>query len=247
MLLFFADICKEHNIKWWLGSGTLLGAARHGGFIPWDDDLDIEILKSDYKRLKNILLNLNHEEYVFHCMESDVEYVNVFGKLRKRDGRIGAASRRYNYYKWCGIGLDIFVVERSNFFAARASSVIYNNLQHLTSYIRCSWLRRPLIRLIEVLCLGIINTLLRLIGLINSKGEYHFMLGSGWAEATIMIDDTLPLTTMLFEGYEFPVPKNVEAYLTRSYGNWRELPSDDMIKRAIHCREYREEIYGSEA
>ena len=62
-----------------------------------------------------------------------------------------------------------------------------------------------------------------------------------------MIDDTLPLTTMLFEGYEFPVPKNVEAYLTRSYGNWRELPSDDMIKRAIHCREYREEIYGSEA
>ena len=247
MLLFFADICKENNIKWWLGSGTLLGAARHGGFIPWDDDLDIEILKSDYKRLKNILLNLNHEEYVFRCMESDVEYVNVFGKLRKRDGRIGAASRRYNYYKWCGIGLDIFVVERSNFFAARASSVIYNNLQHLTSYIRCSWLRRPLIRLIEVLCLGIVNTLLRLIGLINSKGEYHFMLGSGWAEATIMIDDTLPLTTMLFEGYEFPVPKNVEAYLTRSYGNWRELPSDDMIKRAIHCREYREEIYGSEA
>lgn len=246
MLAFLADLFQKHNIRWWLDSGTLIGAARHSGFIPWDDDIDIAIHKSDYKRARRVLLDLNHPEYVFHCMQSDVEYVNIFGKLRKREGRIGSQSRRYDYYKWRGIGLDIFVLEKTNYVAARASSVIYNNLQHLTSYIKCGWLRKPLIRLIEILCLGIINPLLRLIGLINPRGEHHFMLGTGWPKTTVLIEDVYPLTTMSFEGYEFPVPKNTDEYLTRIYGNWRELPTDDMIKRAIHCSDYREEIYGKE-
>jgi lipopolysaccharide cholinephosphotransferase len=247
MLKFLDDICKKHNIRWWLSSGTLIGAARHGGFIPWDDDLDIAMLRSDYKRLKKILLELNDERYVLHCMDNDVEYVNLFGKLRKREGVIGAASRRYNYYKWRGIGLDIFPVERSNYLAARIASVLYNNLQHLTSYIKWGWLRKPLIRLIEGLCLGVVFPLLRLIGLINPRGEYHYALGVGWPKSTIFMNETMPLERMSFEGVEMPVPKDTDAYLRRIYGTWWELPSDEAIKRAIHCREYREEIYGSEA
>ena len=128
MLDAVADICKQHNIEWWLSSGTLLGAARHDGFIPWDDDVDIVMLKRDYKRLKRILLNLDSEEFVFHCAESDVEYVNTFGKFRKRQGRVRVASRRYEYYRWRGVGLDIFAIERTNYIAARIASVVYNNL-----------------------------------------------------------------------------------------------------------------------
>ena len=61
-------ICKEHNLKWWLSSGTLLGAARHKGFIPWDDDIDIVMLRKDAKRLEKILLKMEDEEFVFHSM-----------------------------------------------------------------------------------------------------------------------------------------------------------------------------------
>lgn len=244
MLRVVDRICKENNIEWWLSSGTLLGAARHEGFIPWDDDIDIVVLRKDYKRLKRILLKLDSPEFVFHCPESDVEYVNLFGKFRKREGRVRVVNRRYDYYRWAGVGLDIFAIERTNYIAARIAQVVYNNLQHTTSYIRVGWIRRPLIRLIELLCLGILNPILRLIGIINPKGEYHYALGMGWARHTFYMKDTFPLGKARFEGEEFPAPKDTDSYLRNVYGNWHELPNDETIRRCIHCSEYIEEIYG---
>lgn len=245
MLDFVAEICREHNIQWWLSSGTLLGAARHEGFIPWDDDLDIVLMRRDCKRLEKILRNLQSEEFVYHSMCTDVDYVNCFGKFRKREGVIHAASRRYNYYKYRGIGFDIFSIEKTSYVAARIASVIYNNLQHLTSYIHIGWLRKPLIRLIEILCLGIINPLLRVVGKINPRGEYHYSLGTGWAKHTFFLKDTMPLGVAKFEGRNYPVPSNVDSYLKRVYGDWHKLPSEEVIKRNIHCQEYIDEIYGT--
>lgn len=238
-------ICRENNIQWWLSSGTLLGAARHGGFIPWDDDIDIVMLRKDAKRLEKILLKLEDEEFVYHTMCSDVEYVNCFGKFRKRMGRISVNNRRYDYYKWCGIGFDIFSIEKTSFFAAKAASTIYGNLQHLTSYIRCGAIRKPLIRLIESLCLGVVFPVLRLIGLINPKGEYHYALGQGWSKHTFFMKDTFPLTTLEFEGEQMPAPNNVDAYLSRVYGDWRGMPNEEQIRKCIHCQEYINEIYGT--
>ena len=246
MLRYVANICDANGIEWWLSSGTLLGAARHEGFIPWDDDLDIVLLKRDCKRLERILERLDSKEYVYHSMRTDVEYVNTFGKFRKREGRITTSNRRYDYYKWAGIGFDIFAIEKTNYFAARAAQVIYNNLQHLTSYIRWGWVRKPLIRLIECLCLGIVNPMLRLVGLINPRKEYHYTLGTGWARHTFFMKDTLPLAKARFEGEEWPVPKDMDAYLKGVYGDWRRLPSDDQIRKCIHCKEYIEEIYGKD-
>lgn len=237
-------ICKEHNLKWWLSSGTLLGAARHKGFIPWDDDIDIVMLRKDARRLEKILLKMDDPEFVFHTMRSDVEYVNCFGKYRKREGRIAVNNRRYDYYKWRGIGFDIFSLEKTSFFAAKAASTIYGNLQHLTSYIRWGVIRKPLIRFIELLCLGIVFPILRVIGLINPKGEYHYSLGQGWSKHTFFLSDAFPLTTTEFEGEQMPAPKNMDAYLTRVYGDWRKMPNEEQIRKSIHNQEYIKEIYG---
>lgn len=244
MLQVVSDICKEHGLQWWLSSGTLLGAARHKGFIPWDDDLDIVMLREDYQKLEKILCELESDEYVFHCMKTDVEYVNLFGKFRKKAGRISVASRRYSYYKWAGVGLDIFAIEKTNQLAAHVSKFLYQEIQHLTSYIPWAWLRKPLIRVIEVFHFYITNPLLRLVGKINPKQQYHYVLGTGWPRHTFYMKDTFPLSEAEFEGYRFPVPKDMDAYLTNVYGDWKKIPSDDTIRKYIHCQEYIDEIYG---
>lgn len=246
ILLDLDAICKEHNIEWWLSSGTLLGAARHKGFIPWDDDIDIVMLRKDYKRLEKILHKMESEKYVYQSMRSDIEYVNTFGKFRKRDGEVKITGGRYRYLKFKGQFIDIFCIEKTNYPAARLARVIYMNTQYPTLKVKCGWLRHALIRFVEVLCLGIINPILRLVGLINPKGEYHYTMGTAWAHHTFYAKEIFPLSTATFEGHTFPVPKDMDAYLTNVYGDWRKLPSDEQIKQQIHSQEYIDEIYGEQ-
>ena len=247
MLKIVDNICKEHGIKWWLSSGTLLGAARHHGFIPWDDDMDIVMLKRDYKKLEKILCKYESEEFVFHCTKTDVDYVNKFGKFRKKCGSIRSKSHRYAYYKWKGIGFDIFSIEKTNYLAAHLADQIYKRTQKYTLYIDKAWIRKPLIRIIEFFNWGLFCPILRLIGWIfNPKNEYHYTLGTGWPTHTFFMKYTFPLITTEFEGEQMPVPKDMDSYLTNVYGDWRTPPTEEQIMKSIHCQEYYDEIFGKE-
>ena len=246
MLNVVSEICKKNNITWWLSSGTLLGAARHKGFIPWDDDMDIVMLRKDYLKFEKICSKCLNEEFIFHSMKTDVDYVNFFGKIRKKKGSVQSSNSRYNYYKWKGIGLDVFSIEKTNYFSAFVSQWIYSHMQSVTCNIKQNWLRQGLIRIIEDINIYLIHPLLRLIGLINPNNEYHYSLGTGWSNHTFLMENTFPLSTTEFEGKLMPVPRNMDAYLTLVYGDWRTMPSDEDIKKSIHCLEYRKEIFGDE-
>lgn len=246
ILKVFADICDKHGIQWWLSSGTLLGAARHKGFIPWDDDIDVVMLRKDYRKLKKILCAMKSDEYFPQCMETDIEYVNTFMKFRKIGTRLDTLNRRTVNYKHAGLFIDIFCVEYTNRICAYLGKRLYHAIQHPTIYVKNKWIRRPLIRLAEFLTFVFIMPVLRLFGKINPNHEYHYEIGSGWADHTFYLKDTLPLTTLEFEGVEFPVPKDTDAYLTNVYGDWRKVPDDEQIMMALHSREYLNEIYKGE-
>lgn len=244
MLKIVSEICETNNINWWLSSGTLLGSARHKGFIPWDDDIDIVLLKKDYKRLEKILVNLESDEFVFHCHKTDIDYINTFGKFRKKDGVIHGTGGRYPYYKWKGIGLDIFSIEKTNYLSVRIGFLLYAKLHRLNLHISTNWLRHMMIICTDFLCGFFFFPILRVIGLINPNNEYHYSIGTGWPSHTFYYQDTFPLTRGIFEGVSFPVPNNVDRYLSNVYGNWKTIPSPEEIKESIHCQEYRDEIYG---
>ena len=246
ILKVLAKICEENHIPWWLGSGSMLGAARHKGFIPWYDDMDIVLLRKDYKRLEKILCKLENDEFVYHSMDTDVDYVNYYGKFRKRHGVIRSKSKRYDYYKWKGIGIDVFSIEKTTFFSAYWAAKIYGKLEPLTLDIHQSWLRKTMIRCIEGMCSYVVFPVLRLISLYNPKNEYHYTLGTGFPKSRFYLKYIFPLATTEFEGEQMPVPKDMDACLTRMYGDWRTLPSEDSIKKRIHCQEYVEEIFGKE-
>ncbi len=83
----FIEICDRHNINYWLACGTLLGARRHGGFIPWDDDLDVAILQSDYKKLLSILKEELPQNLKLQAKETDKNYWYYFAKIRDTNSR----------------------------------------------------------------------------------------------------------------------------------------------------------------
>ncbi len=76
-------ICEENGIIYYLSSGTLLGAVRHRGFIPWDDDIDVEMPYQDYLRFIRIAQGALGEEYFLQNHETDTSFVSVYSKVRK--------------------------------------------------------------------------------------------------------------------------------------------------------------------
>ncbi|MGN1226934.1 MAG: phosphorylcholine transferase LicD [Candidatus Cryptobacteroides sp.] len=240
----FDKICKEHDIKWWMDSGTLLGAARHGGFIPWDDDMDVCMMMKDYRKFCRVMRHINDDKYFFQNMSSEIEHINAFGMFRLKEGDCDSTNPRAVHFKYKGVGIDIFPLEYASRFASHTAKFFYLNLQHPTQYIKNKTLRHIAIRAVEILNFGIIIPIIRFIGWINPKGQFRYRLGSGFYNAYFYPEQIFPLSSLKFEGVEFPAPKDTESYLKNLYGDWRQIPSEDKIKTRIHNQLFLKEMFG---
>ena len=135
-ILEFVDrVCRKHGICYWLSSGTLLGAVRHGGFIPWDDDLDIEMLYRDYKRLMEVLPFELPSNLVLQTMHTDSNYVAPYAKLRETDSYISEVNNIGRNYKYNGVYIDIFYIEPVNYRMAWIASKFHGYIYRL-SYLK---------------------------------------------------------------------------------------------------------------
>ena len=106
----FNRICNKHNLQYFLSYGTLLGAVRHQGFIPWDDDLDVSMPREDYEKFIEIAEDeLNKEYYIDNKNTNDKYYLN-FTKLRKKN-TVFEQDFQVNYDGPKGIWVDIFPID----------------------------------------------------------------------------------------------------------------------------------------
>ena len=116
MLVYFDSVCKENNITYWLSSGNLLGAVRHNGFIPWDDDVDVMMMRKDYIKLEKILAK--DLRYNFQTYKNDFFYTIPYAKLRDKKSEVSEHGRDKDY-KYKGIFIDVFYLEYTNRFIAK--------------------------------------------------------------------------------------------------------------------------------
>ena len=234
MLIEFDAICKKHQLRYWLDSGTLLGAVRHQGFIPWDDDIDLSMPVEDYNQFLSIAQTELPGEIFLQTSQTDKNFKFDYTKLRSNKARIvefHEKDKDINYHQ--GVFVDIFpMLTIDN--TAENKKYYDNTLKEIRALSAIS-LHTPEGK----------DDPLKRAALVASLKQMH----RGWdaAGTTVIyagempdvaacfeIEDVLPLTTMAFEGHVFPVPANSDHYLDAIYRfDYRQLPPED--KRITHA------------
>lgn len=247
-LLEFDRICKEHDIRYFLGGGTLLGAARHEGMIPWDDDIDVMMLRPDYERFISVAAEAVSEGIFFQSSLTDPQYHSVFPKLRLDETRFVTEYSSQFKKMHQGIFIDIFVHDNTSgnkigqklhvFKTLFARSMVfhkwagtpmqfYGKLKLIckiaTNYIK----KTPMDRLEEIQDKVIRKYEHKNTGfMFDGTGEHlrHGAFPAGWLEDTVY---------MQFNGKKFPVPAGWDQYLQYSYGDYKEwIPAS--LRKAGH-------------
>ena len=113
ILIDFDTFCKQHNLRYNLSHGTLLGAIRHQGFIPWDDDIDVDMPLEDYLRFKKLWLKHgDKKKYFFQSKKTDPKIPVSFSRLRLNNTTWSDPGHETFPIHW-GIPLDIFPIYHS--------------------------------------------------------------------------------------------------------------------------------------
>ncbi len=232
LLVEIDRICRRHGIQYWLSSGTLLGAVRHGGFIPWDDDLDIEMMRPDYELLMAVLPDELPEHMALQTHDTDPTYFFFYAKVRDRRSVLSEGNNYDRMWKEQGIYIDIFPLEEQPLCIHRLSELSVGHMYKI--WRTCTddavgirkvmrWFhfnRRYVFPVLRLLCrLSFTDTITHGMGIPYHPPRYA--------------RDIFPLTTMPFEGVEFPVPKDCDSVLRHHYGDYMKMPAEESI--AVHC------------
>ena len=229
MLKKIDAVCRENNIRYWLSSGTCIGALRHGGFIPWDDDVDIEMMESDFKKLRRAMLAYRGNDLIWQDASTDPEYVQPFAKIRDTRTQISELENADRNYRFRGVFIDVFVLRPSSSvklykFGEKFQQWFFYKPQRISH----GFVRRIILNLSRILVTHGVYPVLNLLGNINSRGQYRHRLGTAYYKPRFKADIE-SVRFVRFEDTEFPIPVNAEHYLESIYGDFMSLPDIDSI------------------
>lgn len=238
MLKWFDSFCRENNLRYYALGGTMLGAVRHEGFIPWDDDVDVGMPRADYDRLAEMMACLSPNKYRLETPYSEAEdYCYPISKLYDVSTTL-VENKRHNVRR--GVFIDIFPLDglgnteaeaSANFKKINKAYKLY--LLHIAGIRQGrSFYKNAAVLLMRIVPSGNYSNRNKRIELDRMCSEFSFYecvyggnsLGA-WGEKEIM-----PIKLMgtpveyKFEDMKVFGVEFYDEYLTHLYGNWRQLP-----------------------
>lgn len=230
-------VCEKNDIRYFLIGGTLLGAVRTGKFIPWDDDIDIGMLREDFDKFERIANSALDKKYFFQTPNTDEECGTYCCGRVRLEGSTFASNSTPRHWKHNGIFVDILpydkviknkLFERFFFFRFNVLSRVYWKRLKYNPH-PSNKLFKLIMNLSFVLYKAVPTSFLK-----RKLENYHKKYTHLEKYDRIELLNQHPrafkaelvekLDILQFEGIDFPIPKDFDNYLTNQYGEWRTLP-----------------------
>jgi len=231
LLRYFRDVCSANGLSYFLGYGTLLGAVRHKGFIPWDDDIDVWMPREDYEKFIDVECKKNHSRYKLFSPAYDKDYYYAFAKIV--DTKTVLEEVGFQPIPDYGIYIDIFpldnVPKKHKIFLWSISVIQILRTASVNLHPKLNLTHRSRALIFKILgvlgrffffhksvCLS--NKLVQLynfrqtpfVGILVEGGYEKYIFDRKLLKSVIDIE---------FENELYPVPENYNAILTRIYGD----------------------------
>lgn len=248
-------LCDKHGLKYYLTAGTLLGAVRHKGFIPWDDDIDIVMPRKDYNKLAKIAKHELSEGFFYQSAKTEGACPFFFAKIRKDGTRVTEQiTKNVNMHNGCYV--DIFPLDkcpkspkRANRYFKLTRMIFCAIISKLNSDFVCEYTRGAAILMFKMLRLLPIRVLKAMRGAVrcyytatSGRGVLATVDGSyGYPRETYKEEWFSGDTAVEFEGGSFPAPVCYHELLTHMYGDYM-TPPDEEERHGHFIKNTQEEI-----
>ena len=229
-------ICRKHNLKYFIDFGTLLGAVRHKGFIPWDDDLDICMLSEDYQKFVKIAATELSDKYFLQTKQTDPKATIGRNIARIRDNNSLYISSGDSFKKTYqrGVFIDIFELIP----APVMPKGLFRFVSHRVSYAYNFYIYNP-----ELTFKNIIAYFVYPLSYIFFKGIWKLFPASKNSVTVspecyiygepIQCEDIFPLQEVEFEDEKLYAPRNMDKRLRDIYNDYMQIPPPE--KRRLHA------------